>query len=64
MGKREKRLAKQEQSLLKQAEEHKLKAETLKGEKDTTRDYWLGEAERFEKQARDRAKMLKKLREK
>jgi len=60
MAKREKRLKKQEESLLKRAEEHRIKAETEEGEKDTTREYWLGEAERFEEQARERLELLKK----
>ena len=61
MASREKRLKKQEQGLLKQAEEHRIKVETMDGRKDTTKDYWLGEAERFEKRAKERAKMLEKL---
>jgi len=60
MAKREKRLKKQEESLLKRAEEHRIKAETAEGEKDTIREYWLGEAERFEEQARERLELLKK----
>lgn len=62
--KREKRLIKQEKGLLKQAEKHKIKVETEIGEKDTTKDYWLREAERFEKQARERIEILRKLRKK
>ena len=42
--KRDKRLKKQEEGLLKQAEMHRIKVETQKGRKDTTHDYWLGEA--------------------
>jgi len=61
MAKREKRLKKQEKSLLDQAKKHKIKAEIEKGRKDTTRDYWLGEAERFELRAKQRAEILKKL---
>lgn len=57
----EKRLKKQEKSLLEQARKHRIKAETEIGRKDTTQGYWLEEAERFEKQAEQRAKMLKKL---
>jgi hypothetical protein len=64
MVKRIKRLEKQEKSLLEQARKHRIKAETQIGRKDTTRAYWLGEAERFEKQAKKRAEMLKKLKEK
>lgn len=61
---REKRLKKQEESLLERAEEHRIKAATEKGNKDTTHDYWLNEAERYEKQAREREKILKKLKAK
>lgn len=57
MGKREKRLKKQEESLLKQAEKHKIKAETQKGRLDTTRKYWLEEAEDFEKEAQKRREL-------
>jgi hypothetical protein len=64
MVKRIKRLEKQEKSLLEQARKHRIKAETQIGKKDTIRAYWLGEAERFEKQAKKRAEMLKKLKEK
>mgnify|MGYP001565501701 CR=1 FL=1 len=64
MAKREKRLKKQEEGLLKRAEEHLIKAETLTGNKDTTPEYWLKEAENFKKQAEKRAEMLKKLKEK
>lgn len=61
MASREKRLKKQKEGLLKQVEKHRIKAETMQGRKDTTKDYWLGEAERFEKRARERAEMLEKL---
>jgi len=61
MVKREKRLIKQRESLLKRAKEHRIKAETEKGNKDTTPRYWLGEAERFEKQAKEIDKRLRKL---
>ncbi len=61
MASREKRLKKQEEGLLKQAEKHRIKAETMHGRKDTTKDYWLGEADRFDKRARERAEMLEKL---
>ena len=64
MRKRIKRLEKQEAGLLEQARKHRIKAETLEGRKDTTRDYWLKEAERFEEQAKERAEMLEKLRKK
>ncbi|MEK6925977.1 MAG: hypothetical protein AABW50_01725 [Nanoarchaeota archaeon] len=58
---RKKRLVKQRESLLERAKEHRLKAETEKGRKDTTPDYWLGEAERFEEQAKKKNEILKKL---
>lgn len=61
MGKRKKRLKKQEEGLLKQARKHIHKAETEIGRKDTTKDYWLGEAERFMKRAEQRAEIRKKL---
>ncbi|PIN77034.1 hypothetical protein COV15_03360 [Candidatus Woesearchaeota archaeon CG10_big_fil_rev_8_21_14_0_10_34_12] len=61
MSKRIKRLEKQERGLLKQAEKHKIKAETEVGRKDTTKDYWIGEADRFEIQARKRAEIIRKL---
>ena len=61
MASREKRLKKQEEGLLKQAEKHRIKAKTMQGRKDTTKDYWLGEAEKLEKRARERVKMLEKL---
>lgn len=64
MGKREKRLEKQKQSLLKQVEEHKIKLETKSGNKDTTPEYWETEIERFRKRAKQREKMLEKLRKK
>ncbi len=64
MVKRIKRLEKQEKSLLEQAKKHRIKAENLEGRKDTTRAYWLGEAERFEEQAKKRAEILKKLKKK
>lgn len=64
MVKRKKRLKKQEESLLKQAEKHRIKAETERGRKDITHEYWLSEAERFEKRAEQRAEMLRKLRKK
>ena len=39
MASRKKRLKKQEESLERQAEKHRIKAETEKGRKDTTHDY-------------------------
>lgn len=56
-----KRLIKQKESLLKRAKEHRIKAETEKGRKDTTPKYWEGEAERFEEQAEYIDKLLDKL---
>ena len=61
MVSRKKRLKKQIEGLLKQEEKHIKKTESLVGRKDTTRDYWLGEAERFRKRAEEREEMLKKL---
>lgn len=61
MASREKRLKRQEEGLKKQAEKHRIKVESEKGDKDTTHDYWLGEAERFEERARQRAEMREKL---
>ena len=61
MGKREKKLIKQRESLLKRAKEHRIKAETEKGTKDTTPSYWLKEAENFEKQAKEKDEILEKL---
>ena len=60
-SRRKKRLIKQMKSLLERAKEHKIKAETERGSKDITPAYWLGEAERFEEQAKEKAKILKKL---
>lgn len=64
MVKREKRLKKQEESLLKQAEKHMIKIKTQSGRKDTTPAYWLGEVERFKEQAKQRAEMFKKIKRK
>jgi hypothetical protein len=61
MASRRKRLKKQQIGLLKQAEKHRIKAETLRGRKDTTQDYWIKEAERFEERARQRKELLEKL---
>jgi hypothetical protein len=58
---RKKRLIKKKKSLLERAKEHKIKAETEKGRKDTTKGYWIGEAERFEEQAKIIQKTLDKL---
>ena len=64
MGKKEKRLIKQRESLLERAKEHRIKAETEKGSKDTTPSYWLKEAENFEKQAKEKDERLEKLQKK
>ncbi len=58
---RKKRLNKQIESLLKRAKEHRIKAETENGEKDTTPAYWIGEAERFEEQAKEKDGILEKI---
>jgi ppGpp synthetase/RelA/SpoT-type nucleotidyltranferase len=47
--------------LLRQAEIHRLKVQTLEGRKDTTHEYWLAEAERFEERAKQRAELLDKV---
>ena len=60
MAKRKKRLMKQEEGLLKQAERHREKIEEGLGRKDTTREYWEKEIEKFEKRARERVGKLKK----
>ena len=64
MAKREKRLEKQKESLLKRAKEHRDKAATEPGRKDTTPRYWLNEAEIYERQAEERAELLRKLKKK
>ena len=56
-----KRLTKQKESLLERAKEHRIKAETQKTEKDTTPAYWFKEAKTFERQAKEKEEMLKKL---
>jgi hypothetical protein len=61
---RKKRLVKQVDSLLERAKEHRVKAETQKGSKDTTPGYWIKEAENFEKQAKEKEEIIKKLQEK
>jgi len=61
MAKREKRIEKQIQGLLNQAGRHMLKVNLEAGRKDTTKEYWLKEIERFEKRAGERASLLKKL---
>ncbi|MDP3026818.1 MAG: hypothetical protein Q8N63_03855 [Nanoarchaeota archaeon] len=58
---RKKRIIKQIGSLLERAKEHRIKAETEKGNKDTTPAYWIQEAEGFEKQAKEKEEILKKL---
>jgi len=58
---RERKLIRQRESLLERAKEHRIKAETEKGGKDTTPDYWRREAERFEEQAGKKVKLIKKL---
>ena len=64
MGKREKRLEKQIKGLLEQAEKHMEKVATQTGRKATTKEYWMKEARNFEAQAKERAKMLEKLKSK
>ena len=64
MDKREKRLEKQKKGLLEQADKHRIKLETISGNKDTTSEYWEAEMERFKKRAEQREEMLEKLRKK
>ena len=61
MAKRKKRLIKQEKGLLEQTEKHRKKIEEEIGKKDTTHEYWEKEIRGFEKRARERAEILKKL---
>ena len=61
MVKRKKRLAKQKKGFLKQAEKHRLKIEKEVGGKDTTREYWKKEIDRYEEFAKEKTEMLKKL---
>jgi len=61
MVKRKKRLMKQEEGLLKQAERHREKIKEGSGRKDTTREYWEKEIVGFERRARERAEKLKRL---
>lgn len=58
---RKKRLIKRRESLLERAKEHRIKAETENGNKDTTPAYWIQEAERFEEQAKYIDEILKRL---
>ena len=62
MTKREKRLIKQEEGLLNQAEKHRQTIEEGSGRKDTTHDYWENEIIEFERRAEERRKLLEKLR--
>ncbi len=64
MASRKKRLIKQEKGLLKQVEKHRIKMKSEPGRKDTTHEYWENEIIEFEKRARERAEMFKKLKEK
>jgi len=60
MVKREKRLKKALTSLEKQKQLHLKKLEQGEGRKDTTRDYWIKEIEKFEKEIKKKKKTLKK----
>lgn len=62
--KRKKRLMKQREGLIKQAEKHREKLGTEKGKKDTTPAYWAKEIERYEEQTEERAEILEKLKKK
>mgnify|MGYP001585670363 FL=1 len=61
MTERKKRLIKQEIGLLRQAEKHRKKIEEEAGRKDTTHEYWRKEISEFERRARERARLLEKL---
>ena len=61
MVKRKKRLMKQEEGLLRQAEKHREKIEEELGSKDTTHEYWKKEIVRFENRVKERVKKLRKL---
>ncbi|MFW5847118.1 MAG: hypothetical protein ACOCUU_03095 [Nanoarchaeota archaeon] len=64
MVKRQKRLEKQIKGLEKVKKEHQDKIKFLKGNKDTTKEYWEKEVEGFDKQIEEIAKKLIELREK
>ncbi len=48
-------------SLLRQAERHRLKIQTEPGRKDTTHEYWKKEILGFERRAKERTRLLNKL---
>jgi len=54
-------LLKQRESLLKIAEEHKLKAETIKTKNYAVIQYWAAEYKNFLKQAGEKENLIKKL---
>ncbi len=58
MGKRKKRLEKALESLEKQKDRHKEKIATEKGRKDTTKDYWKKELEKFEREIAKKKRLL------
>lgn len=60
MVKREKKLRIALASLEKQKQIHLRKLEQGEGRKDTTRDYWMKEIEKFEKEIEKKKKALKK----
>ena len=59
MVKREKRLKKAIESLERQKLIHLQKIETEKGRKDTTKDYWRKELEKFEREIEKKRRKLK-----
>ena len=50
---RKKQLEKRKEGLKRQKEKHLKKIEELEGRKDTTKDYWRKEVERFEEEIED-----------
>ena len=59
MVKRGKRLKKAIESLEYQKQVHAQKIETEKGRKDTTKDYWRKELEKFEREIEKKKRKLK-----
>ncbi len=59
MVKREKRLKKAIESLERQKQIHMKKIETEEGRKDTTKDYWRKELEKFEREIEKKKRKLK-----
>lgn len=59
MVKREKRLKKAIESLERQKQIHLQKIEIEEGRKDTTKDYWRKELEKFEREIEKKKRKLK-----